>query len=54
MSLGETLDEVREEHIAREASLGTDPNCEICQMLDRIQKAYAEMIASLKVLEDSK
>lgn len=58
MSLGETLDSIRVEHEDRAVILARDAGeqhveCEMCRALDRIQKAYEEMIQGLKVLEDT-
>lgn len=44
MTLGEALDQIRERH-------GQHDDCEECRDLETIQKAYEEMIQSLKVLE---
>lgn len=54
MTLGETLDQMREEHRLSELGVCKGSICRICEILDRIQKAYEEMIASLQIVDLNK
>lgn len=49
MSLGETIDQVRLEHINGRVD---HTSCQTCDWIDRIQKAYEELMASLNVMRD--